>query len=154
MLSMQVTHISTMIEILNAAFVSICFAYAALSDSKTKRVPNKLWLLMLPFALVSLYFRAPPLSEGMGLIITYCIVYVFWFYGWWGAADTKGIMIFALFYPDIVYVPISLWVMLLACLFLIVQKLVRKEKLDIARPFFPALCISSILMIIVKLLSF
>lgn len=133
-----------MIEIVNAVFVSICFAYAGITDYRTTRVPNTLWLLMLPFALVSLYLRAPSLLEWSGIIITYCVVYGFWFYGWWGAADTKGIMIFVLFFPDVVTVPVALWVMLFAAILLIVWKVVTREKLDVARPFFPALCISLI----------
>jgi len=132
-----------MIEILNAVFVSICFSYAAITDYKTKRVHNKLWLVMLPFALVSLCLRTPFLiEEGMGIIIIYCTVYAFWFYGWWGAADTKGIMVFSLFYPDVIRVPVAFWVMLFAALLLIVWKFAYKEKLGVARPFFPALCIS------------
>lgn len=137
-----------MIEIINAAFVSICFGYAAITDYKTKRVPNKLWLLMLPFALVSLYLRGPSLSEWMGLIITFCIVYGFWFNGWWGAADTKGIMVFSLFYPDVISVPVTLWIMLFAALLLIVWKVIKREKLDVARPFFPVLCISIVLSVL------
>jgi len=138
-----------MIEILNAAFVSICFGYAAITDYKTKRVPNKLWMLMLPFALVSLYLRTPFLiEEGMGIIIIYCTVYVFWFYGWWGAADTKGIMSFSLFYPDVVKVPVAFLVMLFAALLLIMWKLLYKEKLGVARPFFPVLCISVVLCVL------
>jgi len=137
-----------MIEILNAAFVSICFGYAAITDYKTQRVSNRLWLLMLPFALVSLYLRGPSLSEWIGLVITYCIVYVFWFYGWWGAADTKGIMLFSLFYPDVVSVPVALWVMLFAATLLIVWKAIHREKLEVARPFFPVLCISIVINIL------
>lgn len=137
-----------MIELLNAIFVSVCFVYAALSDRKTKRVPNKLWLFMLPFALVSLYLRVPSLFEWLGIITTFCVVYGFWFYGWWGAADTKGVMIFTMFYPDVIHVPVALWTMLFACVILIIQKLVRKEKLNVARPFFPVLCVSIILMIL------
>ena len=137
-----------MIEIVNAVFVSVCFGYAAITDYKTKRVPNALWLLMLPFALVSLYLRGLSFTEGAGLIMVYCVVYGFWFYGWWGAADTKGIMLFSLFYPDVVKVPVAFWVMLFAAVLLIMWKLMYKEKLDVARPFFPVLCISAILNIL------
>ena len=137
-----------MIELLNATFVSTCFVYAAIIDYKTKRVPNILWLLMLPFALVSLWLRVPSLLEWCSIIITYCIVYGFWFYEWWGAADTKGIMVFVLFYPNVITVPVALWVMLFAAILLIVWKVVTREKLDVARPFFPALCTSIILIIL------
>ena len=137
-----------MIEIINALFVSVCFGYAAIADYKTQRVPNTLWLLMLPFAFVSLYLRGLSFTEGAGLIITYCIVYIFWFYGWWGAADTKGIMLFSLFYPDVVRVPVAFWVMLFAAVLLIMWKLMYKEKLDVARPFFPVLCISVVLWVL------
>ncbi len=141
-----------MIETLNALFVSICFVYAAITDHRTMRVPNALWLFMLPFALVSLYLRGISFVEGCGVVITYCMTYAFWFYGWWGAADTKGIMIFSLFYPDVVEVPVAFWTMLFAALLLIVWKLAYKEKLNVARPFFSVLCVSVIATILFILL--
>ncbi|WP_276254913.1 A24 family peptidase [Halomontanus rarus] len=89
------------------------FAWAAVRDIKTRRVSSQLWIPLAGLGAVLLGWDAwiawnagglvwtyeflLPAGIGLGLVVP--IAYLFWWFGGFGGADAKALMVLALLFP-------------------------------------------------------
>ena len=93
-----------MLEIYKIPLVLGILGYASIVDYKTREVPNRLWKLMLPFALfffvVELYMLHRYLIVLVSFVgLTFGALYLLYFASVIGGADLKGVMLLTLFFP-------------------------------------------------------
>ena len=122
------------------AFVLVCFSYASISDIRTLRVSNRLWVLMIPLGIVFL------LAEILvfGLVLNYilniavfvCLSVLVFHLNLMGGADAKGIITLSVFFPyDFFGVPFVMVLILLAGVLLMIWYGLKPQKV----PFMPAM---------------
>ncbi len=94
-----------MLDILKILFCTPFLIYSCYSDIKTRRVSNKLWLVMLaggsPFILYDIYMGGlaylPRLLISAGLIFVF--VYIIFQLGTFGGADAKSLIVLSIILP-------------------------------------------------------
>jgi len=94
-----------MLDILKILFCAPFLIYSCYSDIKTRRVTNKLWLVMLaggsPFILYDIYSEGfvylPHLFISVGLIFMF--VYLLFQMGTFGGADAKSLIVLSIILP-------------------------------------------------------
>ncbi|MCX9010880.1 MAG: prepilin peptidase [Candidatus Methanoperedens sp.] len=94
-----------MLDILKILFCIPFLIYSCYSDIKTRRVTNKLWLIMLaggsPFILYDIYRGGvaylPRLLISAGLIFVF--VYIIFQLGTFGGADAKSLIVLSIILP-------------------------------------------------------
>jgi Flp pilus assembly protein protease CpaA len=150
-----------MLEMYKSIMVLCILTYAAIVDYKTQKVPNKLWLFMLPFALVffslELLYQRYFILLVVGVGITIATLYFFYFANFIAASDLKGLMLLALFFPHWHGNITFIWIVICAAivctlpltLYYLYQKYITKDTIqaDKARqgPFFPFILLGFIL---------
>ena len=102
---------------------------------------------MFPFAILAFIITTPTYSELLGLILVWIFAYTFWHFNFYGGADAKSIMLISLFIPQIVILPIALWVLLCACLLQLLY-ITLWQNYTVTKPFMPAICISVLIILI------
>jgi len=143
-----------MLELVKALVVLVMLSYAAVEDLRKREVPNWLWqLAAIPAALFFLYelysvFDEPLKMVYLGLVVAFSIMFLMLLYdiGWLGGADTKGLLILALFYPHFLghnlFLALVIYLALILSLPLCLYHLIRKGtriKSNHFIPFFPFL---------------
>lgn len=94
-----------MLDILKILFCAPFLIYSCYSDIKTRRVTNKLWLVMLaggsPLILYDIYREGavylPRLFISVGLI--FVLVYLLFQFGTFGGADAKSLIVLSIILP-------------------------------------------------------
>lgn len=94
-----------MLDILKIIFITPFLLYSCLSDIKTRRVSNKLWLVML--ALGSVFVLYDIWSYGLKYLfwifistgLTFAFVYVLFQLGVFGGADAKSLIALSIIFP-------------------------------------------------------
>lgn len=94
-----------MLDILKILFCTPFLIYSCFSDVKTRRVTNKLWLIMLaggsPLILYDIYREGvaylPRLFISVGLI--FVLVYLLFQFGTFGGADAKSLISLSIILP-------------------------------------------------------
>lgn len=106
--------------LINLFRISICaiiFIYASYLDIKTRRVPNKVWLLMLllgsPFIAYDIYTGGTYhlIRLGASVIFIYTFVYILFRIGTFGGADAKALIVLSCIipvYPQLDFSSVSL----------------------------------------------
>ena len=127
-------------------FVLACFGYASYTDIKTRRVPNRLWLAMLPPGLVFVYLEQLNYIWVLGVFLLCCIFgYTYFQLGWWGGADMKAIAILALYFPYMLHpFPLVIWILLISSIIsaLVDWKAIIRLNLKSKSPYMPSLTAS------------
>ncbi len=104
------------IEITRIAITVAFFAYASWSDSKTREVSNRVWVLLAPpvFALtlaqLLIYESSSQLSYGLTIGLTVVVAILLFYAGGFGGADAKALICLALalpFFPKSLPIPVS-----------------------------------------------
>ena len=93
-----------MIEMYKTFLALGILGYAAIVDYKTMTVPNKLWKVMLPFALSFFVLELIVNNEyiaklALNVLLVVGFLSLFYAAGWMGSADLKGLSLLALFFP-------------------------------------------------------
>ena len=143
---------------LKLTFVFFCLLGAALSDWATLRVSDRLWKVMLPVGVVFFIIETTSFSDLITrlAIFNFCalVSYIFFWRGWWGGADTKGIMILALYFPYVwmLSLPVVYWIIVVSQV--ILTWVYRKDLPKYffggtisERPYFPSLLLGTILVV-------
>jgi len=94
-----------MLEILKILFCMPFLLYSCYSDIKTRRVSNKLWLVML--ALGSVFVVYDIWSYGLPYLfwifistgLTFAFVYILFQLGVFGGADAKSLIVLSIIFP-------------------------------------------------------
>ena len=141
-------------------FVLACFGYASYTDIKTRRVPNRLWLAMLPPGLVFIYLEQLNYIWVFGVFLLCSIFgYTYFQLGWWGGADMKAIAILALYFPYVLHpFPLVIWILLISSIIsaLVDWKAIIHLNLKSKSAYMPSLtasiCVISIYMLSVPIL--
>ena len=136
------------ILMLKIGFVLACLIYASYTDLKTRKVPNKLWLVMLvslPFFIIIEQIHLIPLF--ISLLCCSIFSYLFFRLGYWGAADAKAVILLSLYFPYFLSsLPLVIWVILIASIVgvIIYWKDLIGFNLRNKHPFMPTLTIGFI----------
>lgn len=118
-----------MISTLKVATVLTFFIIASAYDLKYRRVPNTLWLVMLPIAIIYIYIDIILLKRNilvaalLAISISFVAVYVLYALarGMFGGADAKAVMVLALFYPSFAWgMPVAYLVLIFAAILALV----------------------------------
>ncbi|MCX9083248.1 MAG: prepilin peptidase [Candidatus Methanoperedens sp.] len=94
-----------MLDILKIIFLTPFLLYSCISDIKTRRVPNKLWVVML--SLGSVFIVYDVWSYGLNYLIwmiistvlTFAFVYILFQFGVFGGADAKSLITLSIIFP-------------------------------------------------------
>ena len=94
-----------MLEILKILFCAPFLLYSCYSDIKTRRVSNKLWLIML--ALGSIFVIYDIWNYGFPYLfwtlistgLTFLFVYILFQFGVFGGADAKSLIVLSIIFP-------------------------------------------------------
>ncbi len=105
------------VDLARLSLAVVVFSFAALSDWRTRRVPNHYWHFLWAPGVVLLVLQPPSFSEFV--LIGALIGFFLWLYHTnvlGGGADAKAFICLAILFPSIAPVPFSLLVFVLAVL--------------------------------------
>lgn len=104
--------------------VAPAFAWAAWHDVRTRRVTNRLWPPLVAVAVVALVlegwdaldaggvlWREFVLATGLSIGFLVPLAYGFWYFGGFGGADAKAIMVLALLFPTVPTYEVAGWLL-------------------------------------------
>jgi preflagellin peptidase FlaK len=94
-----------MLEILKIIFLTPFLLYSCISDIKTRRVPNKLWVVMLALGSVFIFYDI--WSYGLNYLfwiiistgLMFAFVYLLFQLGVFGGADAKSLIVLSIIFP-------------------------------------------------------
>lgn len=109
-----------MIGLLKVLYCTPFLIYSCYSDVKTRRVPNKLWVMMLGIGSIFVAYELLTLPSprllshilrlGVSVCFIFILVYILFQFGAFGGADAKALIVLAVLipsYPAIYSLPIN-----------------------------------------------